>query len=270
MLLIQSVRSADSIQTTTNDQSLETPQDSVKRILFYGLRIAGVRIGCDLKLFSLLSTNGSLNLGQLASETGADPVLLGRICRYLASINMIKETGKDVFAATNITKTFSDPGVLAGVHHHFDTAGPQFQALPDFLAENKYQNVIENTKTALHKAYPDAGPIPAFHWFLNHPVQFRYFNQYMAAQRMGMPTWLDVYPIEKQTAGLNGDENLPLFVDVGGGIGHQCNGLIKKHPNLKGRIILQDLPPSLEQSIAHPSVERMVHDFFKPQPIKGL
>jgi hypothetical protein len=30
---------------------------------------------------------------------------------------MIKETGKDKFAATNVTKTLAIPGIQAGVHH---------------------------------------------------------------------------------------------------------------------------------------------------------
>lgn len=242
----------------------------MQRIFYYGLKISGIRIGCDLDIFSLLSSNGAMNIDQLASKNGADPILLGRICRYLASINMIKETGKDTFSATNITETLSDPAAQAGVYFHFDTVGPQWQALPDFLAETKYKNVTDNTNTALHRAFSDAGPgTTGFSWMLNHPVAFGHFNTMMATRKIDMPTWLDVYPVEKEAESLNADENTAMIVDVGGGFGHQCNALKTKYPGLKGRIILQDLPPALEHAKLEPGIEAMVHNFFEPQPIKG-
>ena len=39
----------------------------------------------------------------------------GRILRYLASVDMISETEEDLFAATNVTKVFAQPGYQAGI-----------------------------------------------------------------------------------------------------------------------------------------------------------
>lgn len=90
----------------------------------------------------------------------------------------------------------------------------------------------------------------------------------MAVQREGLPTWLSVYPINEETKGWN-PEN-PVFVDVGGGIGHQCLALKTKYPQLPGRVVLQDLSVALEHAIPMQNVEVLAHDFFEPQPIKGM
>lgn len=82
-----------------------------------------------------------------------------------------------------------------------------------------------------------------------------------------MPTWLDVYPVEKMGRNLSPEE--PLFVDVGGGLGHQCIALRERFPHLSGRVILQDIPQTLVHAIHHDKVEIMVQNFFEPQAIKG-
>lgn len=125
---------------------------------------------------------------------------------------------------------------------------------------------MDNTKTVLQQAWNTDQP--GFIWFQQHPEKFDNFNQYMAIQREGLPSWLSVYPVDEETKGWN-PEN-PVFVDVGGGIGHQCLALKKKYPQLPGRVVLQDLPPALEHALAMQNVEVLVHDFFQPQPIKGM
>lgn len=144
--------------------------------------------------------------------------------------------------------------------------GPQYQKLPEFLAATKYQNPTDNTKTCLQLAWNTE--LPGFIWLQQHPEKLGHCNQYMANQREGLPTWLSVYPIEEETKGWN-PEN-PVFVDVGGGIGHQCLALITKYPQLPGRVVLQDLPAALEQALPMQNVEALGHDFFQPQPIKGI
>lgn len=89
----------------------------------------------------------------------------------------------------------------------------------------------------------------------------------MAAQRHGMPTWLDAYPVETTSRHLNPEE--PLFVDVGGGLGHQCIALRQRFPQLSGKVILQDIPQTLAHAIHHDKVEIQEQDFFEPQAVKG-
>ena len=143
--------------------------------------------------------------------------------------------------------------------------GPAVQVLPQFLKENHYQDFSDPAHTPLQKGWDT--DLPAFLWVQTKPALLNYFGKWMAAQRQGMPTWLDFYAYQEAAKGL--DPERPFFVDVGGGFGHQSLALREKLPGLKNRIVVQDMAPVLEHAIKHPGVETMAHDFWQPQPIKG-
>lgn len=82
-----------------------------------------------------------------------------------------------------------------------------------------------------------------------------------------MPHWLDSYPIEQRSQGLAPKQT--LFVDIGGGIGHQCIALRERLSAVKNKVILQDLDVVVAQAIKHEGVETMAYDFWQLQPIKG-
>ena len=50
----------------------------------------------------------------------------------------------------------------------------------------------------------------------------------------------------------------PLFVDVGGGLGHMSIGLREALPDVPNRIIVQDQAPIIESAVKHPGVEFQV------------
>ena len=90
----------------------------------------------------------------------------------------------------------------------------------------------------------------------------------MAASREGQNTFLDGHPFEKEL-GHSLKPEISRFVDIGGGIGHQCLALKQGLPHLSGRVINQDLPPVIAQAIPCEGVEHTVHKFMAEQPIKG-
>ena len=143
---------------------------------------------------------------------------------------------------------------------------PCYQNLPSFLADTKYRNPSDGTNSPFQRGHnTDQHP---FVWILGHPSNFNYFVQWMTAQREGMKTWLDVFPFEEKLC-RGVDLNTLLFVDIGGGVGHQCEALKIKYPKVPGRIILQDLPQVVAQAKPMEGVETMPHNFWTPQPIKG-
>lgn len=82
--------------------------------------------------------------------------------------------------------------------------------------------------------------------------------------------WYETVPVD-EIFGTPSDASAVLLVDVGGNTGHDILGFHKAHPNLPGRLILQDLPTtiqSLDAAKLEP-IEAMAHDFFTPQPVKG-
>lgn len=148
----------------------------------------------------------------------------------------------------------------------FETIGPQYQELPRFLKRINYQNVSDPQ----HSVFQDAWKtnLGAFDWFQYHPENLEYFNQYMASRREGAETWLSVYPIEEET--VSWDPEAAVFVNMGGGIGHQCAEFRARYPKVAGRVILQDLPHSIDRALQSPGVENMTHNFFERQPIIGI
>ena len=149
----------------------------------------------------------------------------------------------------------------------FDTVGPIYQELPDYLAETNYVNITDNAKTVLQKAYNT--DLPGFIWYPSQPKRFAHFQKVMTVQRVGVPDWLSVFPVEQEVGTWSPHPSTPLFVDVGGGFGHQCRSFKAKHPALPGSVVLQDLPQTLEHVPPIEGVDIMVHNFFEPQAMKG-
>ncbi|MCJ1332243.1 hypothetical protein MMC10_008935 [Thelotrema lepadinum] len=223
-------------------------------------------------LFQILSSgNKSRKVSEISGETGWSESLTGRLLRYLAGFDLVKEVEKNTFAPTNKTVAFAESAYKDSVHHFFDTMGPIFQNLPDFLAESRYQDTTESTKTAFNRAYQT--DLPSWVWIRNHPDRVKHFSQYMSIQRSGVPEWLSVFPVESYYASWSKAKTDPssaaLLVDVGGGFGHQCVAFRNKYPDLYGRVILQDLPETLTHVPELPNIEKMVHDFWELQPVKG-
>lgn len=112
-----------------------------------------------------------------------------------------------------------------------------------------------------------------FEWMPKHPKVLQDFNISMASQHHTRTPWYDIYPLEAEVRVGGQDPGEVFLIDIGGGSGEQSKSIRKSLPNLKGRIILQDLAPTLERALASSEYqgqfEVMVHDFFKPQPVKG-
>ena len=70
--------------------------------------------------------------------------------------------------------------------------------------------------------------------------------------------------------GVKEDDDAVLIIDVAGGHGHDLESFRRRFPDAKGRMILQDLPVVIRDvQNLDPRIERMEHDMFLPQPIKG-
>ena len=133
------------------------------------------------------------------------------------------------------------------------------------MKETGYRNPNDPMHTVCQTAWKTN--LHQFAWFDNHPDKLKFFNDYMALRRGPDVSWLSVYPIEEETK--DWDPTGLVYVNIGGGIGHQCADFKKHFPHVPGRVILQDLPHSIDKAMATPGVENMVHNFFEPQPLKG-
>ena len=142
--------------------------------------------------------------------------------------------------------------------------------LPEFLATINFQNPENCSNGAFQRAfYTQLG---IFQWLKERPERLKGFNNFMSAYRGGKPLWFTFFPVQEELyQKLEKDDNTILLVDVGGRIGHNLIAFRAAFPDIRGRLILQDLPQTIKEiSYIHGSIESMSHDFFTPQPIKGM
>ncbi|KAG4223545.1 hypothetical protein PC116_g27989 [Phytophthora cactorum] len=148
--------------------------------------------------------------------------------------------------------------------------------LPAFLRLHAYKPPYTKSDTAFalgNRVSPEEATF--FDWLKSRPENARHFNVFMGSHRTGTKTWLDrqdvideiTSALKKVTAGKQGGEEKGVsFVDVGGGIGHQCK---KRVPGLKGTIILEDLEEVVEHAELEPGIEKIGVNFLEGQPVKG-
>ncbi|KAJ5514342.1 O-methyltransferase family 2 [Penicillium fimorum] len=251
---------------------LQSPKDAIMELGIPGLTNAMLRIGADMGLFrSLARSDVSLSTMQIAEITGASPPFLERILRYLAATGIIKETGVNEYTTNSITHVLADPKGEAMIYHGFDTMGPVMQAMPAFFAENNYQDVTVNTNTPFQKAHNTK--LTSFEWLVQHPKHFENLQKIMTAlQGSEWTEGFDLFINEARKVPFkvsSAAPEIPFFVDVGGGHGHQCIELAKKYPNLLGYLVLQDLPEAVKNLTPIDGVKAEAYDFFQTQPITG-
>ncbi|KAF7595501.1 hypothetical protein BBP40_005837 [Aspergillus hancockii] len=244
--------------------SLEDADDTLERIAVAPLELDGAKMGTDLRVFQLLSSSDSPHhLDKLAKITGADPHLLGRVMRYLSSMKMIRQLGPDTFTANNVTRALSSPKGENLVEAHYQLITPVFYELPKFLKKTGYADPATSSRLAFHDAKNwDGGVFERINAF---PEEGALFDKYMQFQQNNVTNWANIFSLVDGKA--SPDE--VLFVDVGGGIGHQCARLRAHYPDLQGRVVVQDVERVIDAAVPIEGVEKMAHNIFDPQPIKG-
>jgi hypothetical protein len=197
---------------------------------------------------------------ELAKPTMTDPQLIGRIVRYLAANRLVAEVSPDQYVARKATYALADPRIESPMRFFHAVSSPAFQALPDFLKETGYQN--QTPTCALQKGLDTE--LGLFPWLKQHPDLLKDFQSLMGVPKEG--NCLDVMPLDySMTKGHEG----PVFVDIGGNTGQQAGRLLAKHPDLTGRVVVQDREETIKSSPGVKGVQMMAHDFFSPQPVKG-
>jgi demethylsterigmatocystin 6-O-methyltransferase len=140
---------------------------------------------------------------------------------------------------------------------------PIFYELPKYLSKNSYADPAGCPKLPFHEVHNWQGD--PFTYSDAFPEKGALFDKHMEFCGNNLTNWANLFSLmDKNTS----PDNV-LFVDVAGGLGHQGARLRANYPDLQGRMIVQDRQRVIDAPTTAEGVERMVHDIFQPQPIKG-
>ncbi|KAF2844841.1 S-adenosyl-L-methionine-dependent methyltransferase [Plenodomus tracheiphilus IPT5] len=238
---------------------------------------ASIRIACALNIFVVVPLADpraelplkSISVADIASAVNAEPVVVARVMRALASCHIFAETGEDTYAHNDLSRAFLVPETLSMFSEIYDMAGKAAYALPEFLARTNYKNPEDYNNSAFHLgAHTDLG---FWEYLEADEKKLQAFNNGMRSQAT-VKDFDSSYPFEAE---LNADpvgQDEVVLVDVGGGRGHALERIKKRFPDLKGKLVLQDQAAVIKDALAgglSSDIEAQAASFFEPNPIKN-
>lgn len=143
--------------------------------------------------------------------------------------------------------------------------------MPGFFQTHGFASPNSQTDGPFQHAF-DCKGYHYFEYFQKFDQEMgRRFGSMMDAWSEGRPRWFEpeFYPVKERL--IAGSESDSVFlVDVGGGVGHDVEGLREAFgTSLPGKLVLQDRPEVIEQAKIGEAAEKMAHDFLTNQPIEG-
>ncbi|KAK3679514.1 hypothetical protein LTR78_001075 [Recurvomyces mirabilis] len=252
--------------------ALEAPEEKIVRISWgEPMLFLATRLGIDLKLFAKLqeATSPDCTCDELAKETGCDEVLLSRLLKHLATGAIVKETAVDRYAATPTSNLLATPEGAGPVVNCFSSLGKVESNVVEYFQKRDWKNPTDKDDSPFK--YGAKTDLHYFQWVFqpDNQEEAGAFLNHMKLLSSG-PRWYDTVPVEEIFGTSCGPSDV-LLVDVGGNAGHDITKFHQANPNLQGKLILEDLPQTIESidAKAIAPVEPLAHDFFTEQPVKG-
>ncbi|KAF2642009.1 S-adenosyl-L-methionine-dependent methyltransferase [Massarina eburnea CBS 473.64] len=248
---------------------VESPMETIWRIIMSPHAPAAlmvmIRSGV---LTALVSANKPMTATELATSTGTSSTLIIRMMRPLTALGIFHETDVYTYASSPISELLTAPPLMGGYQFMFDLATRSLANMPRYLEKTGFQHV-------------DAAPGPfqdcnntedgMFQYLIKNPKIMTNFNAFMAGSLEERLDWFNTW--DAQSIIINGakkDHEAVLLVDVAGGEGHDVQAFGRAFPDAPGKLVLEDLPPVIDNIKALDSkIVRQPHDFFTEQPIKG-
>ncbi|KAL8826682.1 MAG: hypothetical protein Q9170_007312 [Blastenia crenularia] len=250
---------------------LEHPGDLIDRIIYQPAENILIRIAVELGLFDALNKSTTPpNAQTLAKAVNAEVTLLERILRGLVAMHAVDEVSEDGYGPTKISEAFTTVKGISGARLFVDVLHPTWYKLPEILASTKYHSPIDPNYSGMQLAFNTEDNL--FAYFAKKPKVLENFGVFMAAQAVGRPNFLDIYPAAEQLVqGFESDKNPErvMLIDVGGATGEEALEFRRRYPTAPGKLVLQERESVIERLPETKGLEKMVHDFFTPQPVRG-
>ncbi|CZR66309.1 uncharacterized protein PAC_16210 [Phialocephala subalpina] len=208
---------------------------------------------------------------ELAARTGADARLIARLMRILTASGVFTEVGEEKYSHNGLSSTLSIPAFLGMVKF----TSPGVAKLPEYLAATSYTNPGSIPGTATPFQYGNNTPL-GFYQALAKDSKARagfddQMKRHVLMERAKSQTgFASMYDFRGEIGALITSSEEVALVDVGGSQGHVLEDVRKHLPDLKGRLILEELPETLESVQVPEGVEAVPYNFLESvQPIKG-
>ncbi|CAG8108135.1 unnamed protein product [Penicillium olsonii] len=249
--------------------AVETPSETVQRLIYQPPQNAALRSVVDLEIFPLLmqKQNASgISATQIAEYTGANQELIVRLMRVMASLGLCTSSEFQVYKANEKTAAMAQPAGRDGVPCIYDLTLPTLEKLPQYLRTHGFSNPDDYNNSPMQWAVGQS----QFEWLADHKDHQSSFNSYMASRRQHRPMWFNFYPVQRLMGDATPFHDTVFIVDVGGNQGHDLSKFSEKYKHLPGKLILQDLPQIVSGvSGRELGIEVMPYNFMDPQPVQG-
>lgn len=205
-------------------------------------------------------------MDEIAFRTGAEPLLVLRLMRVLAAHDIFVESSEETFSHNALSSTLKDPVFRAWIHGH---AGGAFimSKLPEFLESTGWRNPTDLNHALFQ--FASGGEQDIFSWLHEHPPVMKAFSACMAASTILQGSRLRDIIASILLRNASHDEKQVLCIDIGGGSSKVLGEICQLRPEIRGRMIVQDLPKEIEEREALEKVEGMPYNFFDLQPVQG-
>jgi len=189
--------------------------------------------------------------------------------RVLTSSQIFFETGPRRYASNHFSRILATPANRAHFLIQNTVVGPAAGKLGTYLESHDFRSPTDHLDSPLQFALNTTHDL--WGYLKEDPARSKMFNESMRSSAIVGAAGVPPFPFATELKCES--EKEVAIVDVGGGKGQALESIRNAFPDLKGRLILQDLEEVIKDTIgsAHlpSSIETMPSNFFKPQPVHG-
>ena len=225
-----------------------------------------------METFDAMPTDGSsISAETLAIHLNVNKDFLNRILRACASIHFFRETCPSAYAHSALSSAYLLPENRNMTAQMYDFTCRGVSALPEFGMRNHWHDMGDYNHGPFQLgAHTDLG---FWEYLKEKPERMQLFSSGMRSQiTIGGGKRSGVFPFGDVLAWPPCKDDDVAIVDVGGGRGQALEAIKQDYPEIKGRLVLQDLADVVEDAKSHglsESIETCVGSFFEPYEIQG-
>ena len=246
------------------------PMDRLLQIVFQSHVNATIRVAIGMKLFHNLPSDPaeSIGLSELASRCNSTSEFTLRIARALVAHSLIKSAERETYSHTPMSRVLATvPHAQDTIIHMFDVQTHAMTQFDRYFSQYGYISPTDPKNSPAVFARGDKD-MTIFESLAKEPERVATFNRVMAAATALVGSIAaKMYPFGELS-----EEGKTVLVDIGGGKGQTLQEIRKTYPQMKGRMVLQDLKHVLDEGmlVGENEVELCPYNFFEEvQPIKG-